>query len=108
MPIMSGIQSAVWLVAYVHMAISPISQMVVKPTMPTIIESLRENHEVVQAFVCSSPYDIECIDDVCNDREAHKYWTIEVNGDYVHYNSMSRIKPTEKVVLKYSSLPEEK
>lgn len=98
----SPIQSLVWLVIYIHMAMFPIQSIKINVVEPmSVVDNLKLKHEVLQGFVCVSPSDIQCIDDVCN--ENGKYWTIEVNGNYKDYNSESKLKLSDKVVLKYSS-----
>lgn len=70
----------------------------------TVLEALKATHEVKTGFVCTSANDIQCIDGVCNRPSEHKYWTIEVNGNYQDFNSQSLVNPKDKVVLKFSSM----
>lgn len=69
----------------------------------TVLEAISVAHKVETGFVCTSPMDIKCIDGICNKPSEHKYWTIEVNGDYQSVNSQSVVRPSDKVVLKYAS-----
>lgn len=65
----------------------------------TVLQAVGRTHMIETGFVCSSPKDIVGIDGVKNSED--KYWTIEVNGDYEHFNSMSLVGPKDRVVLKY-------
>lgn len=95
------------LVLWVHMAINPIQVLQVNTSnQATILEALSVNHEVKTGFVCSSQKDIVCVDGLCNRPSEHKYWTIEVNGDYEDFNSQSVVRPSDQVVLKYASSKE--
>lgn len=85
------------------MAFNPI-QVIHVSGNTTVLEALRNKHKVETKFICASPNDIDCVDKLCSDHP--RYWTIEVNGDYLNYNSMSKIKSSDKVVLKYASLTE--
>ena len=87
------------LVLWFHLALSPLSVLSCPP-MGTVLQSAQASHRITQGFVCLSENDIKCVDDVCND-EKH-VWTIEVNGNYTDYNSMSKVLPSDKVVLKYA------
>ena len=90
---------------WMHLALSPIQVVSVHNNVrSTVLESVKAHHKVTTGFVCCSIKDIKCIDGVCDDGKKH--WTIEVNGDYTHYNSMSEVFPSDKVVLKYASLRE--
>ena len=85
------------------MAINPIQVIEIRTdNQATILESIRRTHEVKTGVVCSGPLDIVCIDDVCNIPSKSLYWTIEVNGDYESVNSVTLVKPQDKVILKYS------
>lgn len=92
------------LILWLHMMMNPIKVMDVPHGESTILEALRANHEVKTAFICQSPNDIDCIDSLCS--HPPKYWTIEVNGKYETVNSMSQLKPNDKLVLKYGVLNE--
>jgi len=72
----------------------------------TVLEAVKVSHQVTTGFVCTSANDIQCVDGLCNNPSQHKYWTIEVNGDFEDYNSMSKVGPQDKVVLKFSKLHE--
>lgn len=79
----------------------------VNPTREaSVLEAIQASHQVKTAFVCRSDNDIECIDSLCNDRSRHTYWTISINGDYLHSNSESRVSPDDKLILRYASLEE--
>lgn len=64
----------------------------------TVLEKLREKHEVTEGFVCYSPRDIRCIDGVCNTPD--KFWSITVNGNFKDYNSMSVVLPSDRVQVR--------
>lgn len=62
----------------------------------TPLKVLEENHRVKRGFVCWHPFEVVCIDDVCAET-GKSYWVVKVNGDSLHYNANSRIKPTDLV-----------
>ena len=66
----------------------------------TVLTLLERNHLVRRGFVCTSANDIQCVDGLCNIPGKY-YWSIQVNGDFKDYNSMTPIKPTDRVDLKY-------
>lgn len=65
-----------------------------------VIDRLRHDHLITESFVCRSATDIECVDGLCN-KPGVAYWSIEVNGDYAHFNSESLIGPSDRVELYY-------
>lgn len=70
------------------------------PMSETVLQRLERQHHITRAFVCTSANDIQCVDGVCN-IPGEAYWSIEVNGDFKNYNSMSVIKPQDQVRLQY-------
>ncbi len=82
------------------------SMLVVNPIVPglqgteNVLSRLERSHQIVRGFVCTSSNDIRCVDDLCN-VDGVAYWSIMVNGNFKDYNSMSVIKPSDKVELKY-------
>ena len=55
--------------------------------------------------MCWHPFEVKCIDDVCGDGKK-SYWIVKVNGDSLHYNANSPIKPTDLVEWEYVSSEE--
>jgi len=92
-----------WLM--MHMPISqPLEVVEFNPThYGTILSNLPG---AKTGFVCVSDKDIMCLEDICNDKVAHTYWTIKVDGDY-NVNSRTVVGPREKVKLEYAELKEE-
>lgn len=66
----------------------------------TVLSILERNHHVTRGFVCTSANDIVAIDGLHNDPIAG-YWAIYVNGNYKDYNSMSIVKPEDRVEVKF-------
>jgi len=88
-----------------HIPISqPLEVVEFKPDhYGTILSNLPS---VKTGFVCVSDKDIMCLEDICNDKVAHTYWTIKVDGDYLGVNSRTVVGPQNSVRLEYSSLRE--
>ena len=96
-----GVSNLINLILWVHLALNPTQVLTLQPPKEaTVLQVLQASHKVDKGFVCISPNDIRCIDDVCNDK--NHFWTIEVNGNYKDFNSMSVIKPSDQLKLKYS------
>ncbi len=72
----------------------------------TVLEAVQSSHVVGTGFVCVGPNDIVSVDGLKNDPAHKRYWTIEVNGDYEHFNSTSPVKDSDQLVLKYASSKE--
>jgi len=66
------------------------------PREYTVIEALGAVYTIEQGFVCYSPKDIVCINDVCGNLP-DSYWKIKVNGNEQNYSSQSHL--TEGDVL---------
>lgn len=78
-------QLAVWLGVFIVMA----------PMQPrTVVDVMRQEHNVTQGFVCFSEADVRCIDDICGDEDS--YWWITVNGNS-DVNALTPVKPSDKV-----------
>lgn len=80
------------------------------PAPTRVIDVLAVGHTLVTGYVCRSENDIVCVDGLCN-QPGVAYWSIQVNGDYIHYNSESTLKPSDRVELQYqpqSAFVEEK
>ena len=84
------------------MALNPVKFIEVNSAShATVLQVISEKHQIKTGFVCISDDDIVCVDGVCN-RDG-RYWTIEVNGDFSHVNSLTLVEPTDRIVLKYAS-----
>ena len=62
----------------------------------TPMRELEHHHKVTHGLVCYSLMEARCIDDLCGE-PGKSYWQIKVNGDSVHYNGSSIVKPTDFV-----------
>lgn len=106
-PILSGYNSAIALIIYVHMALCPMKVLKIDTAgKANVLDAVRSAHTVETGWVCTSQNDIVSVDGLANDAVHQKYWTIEVNGDYEHVNSESPVNASDKLVLKYASLRE--
>ena len=82
--------------------VQPIYQYYIQPSgYSTPIRELEKSHKVTRGFMCWHPFEVKCIDDVCG--ENGSYWMVKVNGDSLHYNANSPIKPTDLVEWEYVS-----
>ena len=83
----------------------PIALSYQAPSLSTPIRELEKSHKVTRGFMCWHPFVVKCIDDICGDGNK-SYWVVKVNGDSLHYNANSPIKPTDLVEWEYVSSEE--
>ena len=67
----------------------------------TPIKELEKSHKITRGFMCWHPMEVKCIDGVCG--ENGSYWMVKVNGDSLHFNGNSHIKPSDKVEWEFVS-----
>lgn len=98
--LLQPIGNMVYMLVWIHTLISP-SVVINKDinSNDSVLSSIRQFHNVKTGFVCKSESDIVCIDELCNDD--NHFWTIEVNGDYAHYEARSVLKKGDKLKLSY-------
>lgn len=95
-------------ILWMHMVVNPIKVVEIKTDgTASILQAITKSHRIETGLVCESMEDIKSIDGLAENPASNLYWTIEVNGDYEHYNSRSIVSPSDKIVLKYSHMRQE-
>lgn len=62
---------------------------------------LERAYPVRRGQVCADPIGIQCINNVCQDLDKHKYWEIRLNGNVQNTSSHSRLTEGDVLELIY-------